>query len=109
MSAKQEIEAFFAELGDAWDKFDIDRMVAGHSEDVHLISPFGTDHRSRSSIAELMRGMAPVFAGAKNTFHGVELRHINDNLEFFDVTHTVKMPSGQVRRTSRIHGCCDDV
>jgi uncharacterized protein (TIGR02246 family) len=109
MSAKQEIEAFFADFMDAWDKYDVDRIVGAYAEDVHLISPFGTDHRSHASIAELMHRMAPVFAGAKNTFHGVELRHINDNVEFFDVTHTVKMPSGQVRRTTGIHGCCADV
>jgi uncharacterized protein (TIGR02246 family) len=109
MSAKQEIEAFFAEFTDAWDKYDVDRIAGAYAEDSHLISPSGSDHRSRSSTAELMRGMAPAFAGSTHRFHDLELRHIQDNLEFFDITHTAKFASGKVHRTSGIHGCCANV
>jgi uncharacterized protein (TIGR02246 family) len=109
MSAKHEIEAFLAELTHAWDKFDIERMVGAYAEDGHMISPFGTDNRGHSQIAESMRGMAPVFEGSKNHLHGLELRHINDNLEFFDLTHGVQSASGKVRRTPGIHGCRADV
>jgi hypothetical protein len=104
MSAKHEIEAFLAELTHAWDKFDIELMVAAYAEDGRMISPFGSDDRGRSRIAETRRKMAPVFTGSKNHLHDLELRHIHDGLEFFDLTHSVQFASGQVRCTSDIHG-----
>jgi uncharacterized protein (TIGR02246 family) len=104
MSAKHEVETFLAELTHAWDKFDIERMAGAYAEDGRMISPFGTDNRGHSQIAESMRGMAPVFTGSKNRLNGLELRNIRDDLEFFDFTHSVQFASGQVRVRTDIHG-----